>query len=131
MITEIASQLEWNAFFNEAGSPSFLHSWEWGEFQEKLGYGVLRLAITDDSVIPRTCLLAGRARNQATNNIVAICQIIKIKAKRKHDLYSTRPIFKFPYVPQGKQISNFKFPLSELLAYLKNIARKKVIPLSA
>ena len=127
MITEIASQLEWNAFFNEAGSPSFLHSWEWGEFQEKLGYGVLRLAITDDSVIPAN-LPAGRQGRgiQATNNIVAICQIIKIKAKRGNMIFIPHgPIFKFPYVPQGKQISNFKFPLSELLAYLKNIARKE------
>ncbi|MBI4973237.1 peptidoglycan bridge formation glycyltransferase FemA/FemB family protein [Candidatus Roizmanbacteria bacterium] len=116
MIKEITSQFEWTSFFNEAGSPSFLHSWEWGEFQTKLGYGVLRLAITDDSVIP------AEAGIQSISNIIAICQVIKIKAKRGNMLFIPHgPIFVIP-AEAGIQTKNI---IDELKKYLIDIAKRE------
>ena len=103
MIKEITLPSEWNTFFNLAGSPSFLHSWEWGEFQAKLGYTPLRLGIYEG------------------NSLVAIALVLKIKAKRANMLFIPHG----PVVNLKFEIRNLKLLLSELLTYLKNIAQKE------
>jgi lipid II:glycine glycyltransferase (peptidoglycan interpeptide bridge formation enzyme) len=35
----------WQKFFDDNCSSSFLHSWEWGEFQQYLGYPIIRLGL--------------------------------------------------------------------------------------
>jgi len=103
MIREITLSSEWNAFFNLNGSPSFLHSWEWGEFQAKLGYTPLRLGIYEG------------------NSLVAIALVLKIKAKRANMLFIPHG----PVVNLKFEIRNLKLLLSELLTYLKNITQKE------
>ena len=94
-----------------------------------MGFYVLRLPMIPSFREP-ACWRAGRGiRLQIT--LLLFVRLSKSRPNGNMIFIPHGPIFKFPYVPQGKQISNFKFPLSELLAYLKNIARKKVIPLSA
>ncbi len=68
-LKEITNRKVWQKFFNEVGSPSFLQSWEWGEFQRMLKYDVLRLGI------------------YSNNKLLAIAQIIKIKSRRGNFLF--------------------------------------------
>lgn len=42
---------EWNAFASREPSFSLLQSWEWGEFKEKLGWKVFRIAVQDQGQI--------------------------------------------------------------------------------
>ena len=39
---------EWNAFVAQESSFALMQSWEWGEFKEKLGWKVVRVAIEQD-----------------------------------------------------------------------------------
>lgn len=99
MIKEINEQSIWQKFFEENNSPSFLQSWEWGEFEKKMGDEILRLGISH------------------SNKLQAIALVIKIRAKRGN----------FLFIPHGPifSISNFKFQISNLLDYLINLAKKE------
>lgn len=79
---------------------TFLQSLEWGNFQEKLGFPVIRLGVF---------------KNQA---LKAIAQVIKIKAKRGN----------FLFVPHGPIIKDndknqIKLLIKKLTEYLINIAK--------
>lgn len=103
IITNISSQGKWNVFFNQNGSPTFLQSWEWGEFQKQLGYDILRLGILENK------------------SLVAIALVIKIRAKRGN----------FLFVPQGPiiQIKSSKLKVQNYLRvitrHLAPIAKKE------
>lgn len=84
-IIPIADQQTWTEFFNQNNSSSFLQSWEWGEVQKTIGYPVLRLAIS------------------RKNHLIAIAQVIKIRAKRGNFLFIPHgPIVK---ASQNKNLS--------------------------
>ncbi len=109
-IQEITNQKEWDQFFNEASSPSFLQSWEWGGFEEKMGYEIMRLGLYNK------------------NELHAITLIIKIKAKRGNFLFIPHgPIFKFSIFPAiNYRVNNFQFSiLKDLLTYLIDLAKKE------
>jgi len=53
----ITNQNIWQKFFEENGSPSFLHSWEWGEFQKKQGSDILRIGIYDKNELSAITLI--------------------------------------------------------------------------
>jgi len=103
IITNISSRSKWEAFFNKNGSPTFLQSWEWGEFQKRLGYDVLRLGILENK------------------HLITIALVIKIRAKRGS----------FLFVPQGPimQVQSSKFKVQNYLRiitrHLTLIARKE------
>jgi len=50
---EVSDKQVWNDFINQNGprSGSFLHMWEWGTFQESVGYSVIRRAITHEGKV--------------------------------------------------------------------------------
>jgi len=113
-IKEITDYTVWTNHFNQFDSPSFLQSWEWGELQKKLGYITLRFGIYDD-VIPE------KAGIQATNSLIGIAQIIKIKARRGNMLFIPHgPIFKSTL--HSTQL--FKI-LTVLKDYLADCAKKE------
>jgi len=77
-IKTITEKNLWQNFFDDNCSCSFLHSWEWGEFQQSLGYPIIRLGLYNNK-----------------NQLEAICLVIKIKSKRGS----------FLFVPHGPIIS--------------------------
>jgi lipid II:glycine glycyltransferase (peptidoglycan interpeptide bridge formation enzyme) len=102
-ITEIQQKKDWDRFFNLVDSPTFLQSWEWGKFQESLGYPTIRIGIYDNQ------------------HLIAITQIIKIKAKRGNFLFIPHgPLFK-PKTPSKK----IKTIIKALINHLEKIAKKE------
>ena len=102
IIKEINDRVTWQKFFDAAGSPSFLQSWEWGEMERKQGYEIYRFGLYDN------------------NNLVAIALVIKINSKRG----------KFLFVPHGPlsnlkdQESMIKTSLKTFKTYLMDLAEK-------
>lgn len=96
-ISEINSISEWTRDFDAFGSPSFLQSWEWGEVQKKLGYEVIRIGL------------------KKQGKTAAICQIVKIRAKRGNMVF----------VPHGPVCSPEAAPeaTADILGHLKQTAR--------
>lgn len=99
-IAEIQEKSIWDSFFNENGSPSFLHSWEWGELQQKLGHEILRIGLYNDK------------------KLSLIAQIIKLKTKRGNFLFIPHG----PIVGQGRELRDY---LPHLKEYLINLAKKE------
>ncbi|NTU46384.1 peptidoglycan bridge formation glycyltransferase FemA/FemB family protein [Candidatus Roizmanbacteria bacterium] len=102
-ITPILARSEWNSFFEKNDSPSFLQSWEWGEFQQKLGYHVERVGIGD------------------TVSIQAIAQIITVTAKRGSFLFIPHG----PIIQTHLQYMEQEELLADLTTYLKKIAHQR------
>ncbi len=68
-IKEVTDKKIWQNFFEEAGSPIFLQSWEWGEFEKLQGYEILRLGIYDK------------------NKLIGIALVEKMKTRRGNFLF--------------------------------------------
>lgn len=104
IIKEINDQKLWDDFFNQAGSPSFLQSWEWGEFEKKQGYKIERVGIYD------------------IDQLVGITLVIIIKSKRGNFLFIPHgPIFMEHITCNIKQKKSL---ITQLLNYLITLAKK-------
>jgi len=97
-IKEIKDKAIWEGFLEEIKEKTFLQSWNWGEFQKKLGNDIWRLGVFSG------------------NEIVAASLVLKIKAKRGTFLF-------LPHGPVTKREN--KKVLSVLLDELINISRKE------
>lgn len=106
-ISQISEKAIWDTFFNKNKSPSFLHSWEWGEFQHKLGHEVLRIGLyqTND-------------QRPTSNDLVLIAQIIKMRTKRGSFLFIPHG----PIVEEGRDLKDY---LAFLKEYLIKLAKKE------
>lgn len=102
-IRQITSQTAWTQFFDLAGSPSFLQSWDWGEFQNLLGQEILYLGLYNN------------------NNLQAIALVEKVRARRGNFLFIPHgPIFETQKLENSKTrkyINGFK---KYLVAIAKN-----------
>jgi len=99
-VKPILSQQIWTDFFNQCNSPSFLHSWEWGELQIKSGYKIERVGLYENTILNGIALL------------------IKIRARRGNFLF-------IPHGPIVKQSQIYHKIISVLLEYLKKIAKQE------
>ena len=108
-IRKIKNREQWEEFLKDCSPKTFLQSWNWGEFQKKLGEKVWRLAIFENQ------------------EILAQAQVIKVKAKRGTFLFLPHgPIIKKQKAKSKKQNYNFKVKiLKTLLDELKNLAKKE------
>ncbi|MEI6532226.1 MAG: peptidoglycan bridge formation glycyltransferase FemA/FemB family protein [Candidatus Roizmanbacteria bacterium] len=106
-IKEITNKSTWDTFFNNAGSPSFLHSWEWAEFENRRGHKTTHIGIYEDT-------------SSTDQSLHAIALIIKMRVKRGS----------FLYIPHGPitrsndivQITNI---FTALHTYLIDLAKKE------
>lgn len=114
-IKEITEQQIWQKFFDGAGSPSFLQSWEWGEFEKSQGYGILRLGMFKK------------------NQLVGIALVIKIRSKRGNFLFIPHgPIINLGTVNDGLGIKNVIFNLIKFLipvAHNENYSFIRIAPI--
>ncbi len=92
-IKEIKDKKEWENFLNEVEEKTFLHSWNWGEFQKKEEEKIWRIGFYDPELI-------------------GVALIVKIRARRGT----------FLFVPHGPVVSKKKKEVFEKLKeYLKNL----------
>ena len=93
IIEEITSKTIWDDFVKE-NKNTFLHSWEWGEFNHELGHNVNRYGIYNEK------------------NIAACFLLLKIVAKRGKFLF-------IPHGPIVKEKENESLVFDELIPFLK------------
>ncbi len=96
-IKNINQRSIWQKFFDDNNSPSFLQSWEWGEFQKKLHYDIIRLGVYDG------------------NKLAAIALVIRIDSRRG----------KFLFVPHGPIGKITKPLITQLLKYLIALSKNE------
>ncbi len=83
-IREIHGRDEWEGFMNVAKPPTFLHSWAWGDFNQKMGSKVWRLGIFGNA----------NEFNGNKRQLIACALILKIEARRGTFLFCPHgPIF--------------------------------------
>ncbi len=95
-IFEINNKKDWEDFIIQNSPDSFLHSWNWGEFNKNSGDKIWRLGFSENETIE------------------AVALVIKVTAKRGTFLF-------VPHGPIMKKDCNKKEMLKELKDYLKKI----------
>src|SRR5205807_2509104 len=95
-------QKEWEEFINQVKPSTFLHTWEWGEFEKNMGRNIFRFGIYDDG------------------QLLTVALFSKIKARRGT----------FLLCPHGPVIrAEMESKLNEILAILtkevKEVAKKE------
>ncbi len=70
-VKEITQKEIWENFFLECHEKTFLQSWNWGEFQERMGNKIWRLGI-----------YSNEQRTANNEQLLAVALITKIRAKR-------------------------------------------------
>ena len=109
-ITEITNKSQWEDFILQNKESTFLHSWNWGEFNKNTGEKIWRVGVFD-------------SRDEAMPRLVAVALIIKVKAKRGS----------FLFIPQGPviKVSSIKCQIlsiaNKLTDYLKSLGREEKV----
>jgi len=103
-IREISNKQEWEEFLQKCEEKTFLHSWNWGEFQKLLGNPIWRLGIYNEK------------------NLISVALMIKHTAKRGSFLL-------MPHGPiTNSKVKNQNSKLLEvLLKKLKELAKKEKV----
>ena len=99
-IKEIKNKVEWEKFLSFQTEKTFLQSWNWGDFNEKMGSKIWRVGIYQGI------------------NLAGLCLVIKISAKRG----------RFLFVPHGPIIADGfskRDALDALLSWLKTLAKSE------
>ncbi|MCD6402586.1 peptidoglycan bridge formation glycyltransferase FemA/FemB family protein [bacterium] len=104
-VKEIKDKKTWEDFLLKCEEKTFLQSWNWGEFQKRMGNKIWRLSIFENGGDP-----------------ISTALVVKIVAKRG----------KFLFLPHGpvikSQISNLKSQILEVfLERLKEIAKEEKV----
>lgn len=108
-ILPITNREVWDNFLSTVQPNTFLHSWQWGEFQEGSGERVWRLGVYDTKPL----------NNKTTEQpeLIGVALVIKVRAKRGS----------FLFCPHGPiSIKALKHEsMKALVDYLKELARKE------
>jgi len=108
-IKEITNKSQWEEFILQNKESTFLHSWNWGEFNKNTGEKIWRVGVFD-------------CRDEALPRLIAVALIIKVKAKRGSFLF----IPQGPIVSQKLKVESQKL-LEEIFSYLKNLGKKEKV----
>ena len=100
-IENIKSKEIWDKFIAENPTHSFLQSWNWGEFNEKMGEKIFRLGIFEDE------------------KLVGISLAIKVKARRGNFILVPHG----PSIIENLNIKNQNEIINSLTEYLKKVAK--------
>lgn len=106
-IKEITDKTRWENFILSQSPNTFLHSWNWGEFNKLMGDKIFHLGIFDNE------------------KLAGVALVIKVIAKRGKFLFCPHgPIIESSKFnpPDGGQSSKF---WNTLFDYLKNLAKKE------
>jgi len=101
IIREIEDKKIWEDFVSECKEKTFCQSWNWGNFNQSMGDDVWRFGIFEDE------------------RIVAVAQVLKIKAKRGSFLFVPHG----PLIKEGDKKEIIKTTLEEL----KKLAKKEKV----
>ncbi len=102
MIREINNKQEWEEFLAGCEEKTFLHSWNWGEFNKVIKKKIWRIGVYDN------------------NEFLAVCLVVKVSAKRgTYLLVEHGPIAKSKLKTQKSKV------LKQLLNHLKGIAKEE------
>lgn len=99
-ISEVTDKIAWDDFVIKTDSDSFLHSWNWGEFNNNTGEKIWRLGFFEEEII------------------VAAALVIKVVARRGT----------FLLVPHGPIVAHEKYKenvVKELKKYLVELGKKE------
>ena len=95
MIKEINNKEEWEGFLELCQKKTFLHSWNWAQFNKLMGNKFWRLGVYDE------------------DELLAVCLVIFVKARRGNYLL-------VEHGPVGKRQA-----MEELLIYLKKLGQQE------
>ena len=104
-IREITQKDVWEGFLLETQEKTFLDSWNWGEFQKKMGNKIWRLGIYE-------CL------KPDIKHLIGVVLVIKITARRGNFLF-------LPHSPVVKNDRELFSAISAVLEKLKIIAKEE------
>ena len=79
-IKEVTAKEEWEGFLMKCEEKTFLHSWQWGEFQRLMRGEVWRLGMYEGE------------------NLQAVCLVVKVAARRGTFLLVPHGIFELPAI---------------------------------
>lgn len=99
-IVEIADKKIWDSFIDDWRPNTFLHSWEWGEFNRQVGNIVFNLGVKE------------------ADELVGVALVIKIKAKRGSFLLC-------PHGPILADQNNIEPAVEALTDFLRSLAKKE------
>jgi len=102
-IREIENKEEWENFLQTCAEKSFLHSWNWGEFNKAMGEEIWRFGIYQ------------------SDKLLGVALVIKISAKRGTFLFVPHG----PVITEGLGIKDKKEILQLLLLEIENIAKEE------
>ncbi len=103
-IKEITEKNIWESFIRSQDEYTFLHSWDWGEFNKEMGQKIWRLGIYEN------------------NELVGAALVMKISARRGTFLFVPHgPIIKTQNLKRKAQSYNEK--LKTLVIYLQELAK--------
>lgn len=100
IVKPIEHKQEWDHFLNEVRPNTFLHSWQWGEFNRAIGHEINRLGVYHE------------------DKLVAAALIVHTKARRGYFLLC-------PHGPVMRQGSDTQEILRALTDRLRDLAREK------
>lgn len=98
-LREITNKEEWEGFLKTCAEKTFLHSWNWGEFNQAMGDKIWRFGV------------------YSSGSLIAVILVLKVDAKRGTFLFVPHG----PVVAEGLQPIDKKEILQLLLIELKNI----------
>ena len=126
-IKEIVNKEEWERFLKEAREKTFLHSWQWGEFQRLMRGKVWRFGLYA-APQKRGELRPDESSGREETELKAVVLVVRVAAKRGTFLLVPHgPVFAdsaFMSTAEGKSVSKFEI-LRVLLKKLKEIAKEE------